>query len=654
MTATDMQSMHRLGSPDVSPNGRTAVFTLSTTDWDKNKRVNTLYTLDLTRPGATPQRVAGATKGHDAVFGPDGSLWFLMAVGDTDQLFRKAPGTAPVKVSNFTGDVGGFKLAPSGDRLVVWADRDLRCRDLNCAGLPPKPKSGSGRTFDQLFIRHWDTWAEPGVRSRLFGFTVQGGKLMGKGVPLTGSLVGDVPSKPFGGGEEIAFSPDGRTLFFALREAGRIESLSTNLDIFEISENGSTAPVNLTAASKGMDNLPAVSPDGRTLAYFDMARAGYEADRQVLMLRDLATGTVRPLTQNWDRSVGSIEWAKDGKSLLVTAEDTLEVPVFRVDATSGQVTRLTGDGSYGNVHALAGGGAIVTMNSIMAPDDLYRLDAAGRVSRLTDVNRELLGQLDPVTFQKFSFTGANNDRVWGWELKPAAATAKLPVVFLVHGGPQGSFSDSWSYRWNPRLFSAPGYGVVSVDFHGSEGYGQAFTDAIHQNWGGWPLEDLKLGLAYATAHDPQLDAANACAAGGSYGGYMMNWIEGNWPDRFKCIVEHDGVFDARAMAYETEELWFDEWEHGGHPYYETPAEYEKWNPVNYVQNWRTPMLVVHSEKDFRIPYTQGIAAFTALQRRNIPSRLLVFPDENHWVLKPKNSVQWYDEVFGWFARYLGR
>jgi dipeptidyl aminopeptidase/acylaminoacyl peptidase len=653
MNATDMHSMHRLAGPEVSRDGRWAVFTLSTTDWSKNKRVNTLNLLDLTKAGAMPQPVAGAEKGHDALFGPDGSLWFLMPVGDTDQLFRKAPRAAAVQVSNFSGDVGGFKLAPSGTEVVVWADRDLRCADLNCAGLPPKPKTGSGRAFDQLFIRHWDTWAEPGTRSRLFTFPVAGGKLAGAGVPIEGNLVGDTPSKPMGGGEEIAFSPDGRTIYFALREAGRIESLSTNLDIFAVPSDGSVPPANLTAANKATDNLPAVSPDGRTLAYFAMARPGYEADRQVLMLRDLATGAVRPLTQNWDRSVGSIAWSRDGGSLLVTAEDTLEQPVFRIDARTGAVTRLTGDGHFDNVRVLLGGGAIATMNSIMAPDDLYRIGAGGRTTRLTDVNRELLAQLDPVSFQKFSFAGASNDRVWGWELKPVAAAAKLPVLLLVHGGPQGTFSNSWSYRWNPRLFASPGYGVVSVDFHGSQGYGQAFTDAIRQNWGGWPLQDLKLGLAYAITQDPQLDGGNACAAGGSYGGYMMNWIEGNWPDRFKCLVQHDGVFDARAMAYETEELWFDEWEHGGHPYYEAPGEFEKWNPVNFVTAWKTPQLVVTSEKDFRIPYTQGIAAFTALQRRGIPSRLLIFPDENHWVLKPKNSVQWYDEVFGWFRRYIG-
>ena len=653
MTATDMHSMHRLGAPEVSRDGRYAVFTISDTDWSKNRRNNTLHLLDLRRPGAVPQSIKNAEKGHDAVFGPDGALWFLMPVGERDQLYRMPIGGKPLQVSNFTGDVGGFRIAPSGDRVVVWADRDLRCADLNCAGLPPKPKTGSGRTYDQLFVRHWDTWAEPGVRSRLFGFAVAGGKLVGSGVPLTGSLVGDTPSKPFGGAEEIAFSPDGRAVYFTLREAGRIEAKSTNLDVFQVPSDGSSPPVNLTDANDATDTLPAVSPDGRTLAYVAMARPTYESDRQVLQLRDLATGQTRALAQNWDRSIGSVEWSSDGRSIFVTAGDTLEEPVFRVDVRSGRVTRLTGDGHYGNVRALPDGAALATMNSIMAPDDIYRIDAGGRVTKLTDVNRTLLAQLDPVTFQKFNFKGANGDTVWGWTLKPVM-NRTLPIAFLVHGGPQGSFSNSWSYRWNPRVFVSPGYAAVSVDFHGSTGYGQAFTDAINRNWGGWPLEDLQKGLAYITARDPQLETGNACALGGSYGGYMMNWIEGRWPDRFKCIVQHDGVFDARAMAYETEELWFDEWEHGGHAYYEAPAEFERWNPVNYVQNWKTPQLVITSEKDFRIPYTQGIAAFTALQRRGIPSRLLIFPDENHWVLKPKNSVQWYDEVFGWMGRYLGR
>ena len=653
MTATDMHMMHRVGAPEVSPDGKWAVFTISDTDLAANKRNNTLYLLDLTKSGAAPQAAAGAQKGHDAVFGKDGALYFLMKAGDRDQLFRMPIGGAPQQMSDFGADVSGFKLAPTGDRAIVWADQK-DCPDLACAAttFPAKP-AGTGRTYDKLFVRHWDTWAEPGTKSRIYAFPIEGGKLTGGGVRLTGALEGDTPSKPMGGGEEIAFSPDGKTVYFALREAGRIEPLSTNLDIFASPADGSAPPTNLTDANDGTDNLPAVSPDGRTLAYFAMARAGYEADRQVLQLRDLATGQTRALTQAWDRSVGSIEWARDGKSLLVTAEDTLEQPVFRVDAKTGKVTRLTRDGHFGNVRALPNGGAVATMNSIMAPDEIYRLDRNGKATKLTNANGTLLAELDPVTFKKFSFTGANNDTVWGWTLKPAGATGKLPIAFLVHGGPQGTFSNSWSFRWNPRVFSGPGYGVVAVDFHGSTGYGQAFTDSINKNWGGWPLEDLQKGLAYATANDAQLDADNACALGGSYGGYMMNWIEGRWPDRFKCLVQHDGVFDARAMAYETEELWFDEWEHGGKPYYEDPAAFEQWNPVNYVTAWKTPQLVITSENDFRIPYTQGIAAFTALQRRNIRSRLLIYPDENHWVLKPKNSIQWYDEVFGWLHRWMG-
>ncbi|HEY7005818.1 MAG TPA: S9 family peptidase, partial [Sphingomicrobium sp.] len=396
MTALDLQSMHRLGAPAISPDGRTAVFTVSDTDWSKNKRVNTLYRLDLTRAGAQPRRIAGAEKGHDAMFSGDGILWFLMPVGEQDQLFRMTPGGGVVQVSDFHGDVGGFKVSDSGNMVVVWADRMEGCQNFECKGVAPPEKIGSGRTYDQLFIRHWDTWAEPGTRSRLFSFPVVNGRLSGEGRRITGQLVGDTPSKPFGGGEEIAISADGRTVYFTLREAGRTEELSTNLDIFQAPSDGSAPPVNLTDANDATDTQPTLSPDGRTLAYAAMARPTYEADRLVVMLRDLATGQVRPLTQAWDRSAGSIEWAADGRSLLVTAEDTLEGPIFRVDVASGKVTRLTGDGNYGNVHALAGGGMTATMNSITAPDDLYRLDASGKAVKLTDLNRDLLAQLDPV------------------------------------------------------------------------------------------------------------------------------------------------------------------------------------------------------------------------------------------------------------------
>ncbi len=653
MTATDMHMMRRLGAPEVSPDGRTALFSISATDLAANKRNNSLHMLDLTRRGATPQLVPGVDGGHSATWGPDGALYFLKAVGERDQLHRMPLGQQAVAISDFGADIAGFKISPSGDRVIVWADRP-DCPDLACAAttLPAKPE-GSGRAYDQLFVRHWDTWVEPGVRSRIYSFPIENGRLSGMGVRVTGNLVGDTPSKPFGGGEEIAFSRDGRTVFFALREAGRIEPTSTNLDIFAAPADGSAPPTNLTDANDATDTLPTVSPDGRTLAYVAMARPGYESDRQVLMLRDLASGQVRPLTGGWDRSVGSIAWAPDGRSIVVDAQDTLDNPLFRVDLASGRVTRLTREGSAHNARVLRDGSVLYTLNTVHKPDDLHRIDRRGRAVQLTAVNRELLAQLDPVSFERFSFAGANNDRVWGIKVKPQNARGKLPIAFVIHGGPQGSIGNAWSYRWNPRVFASPGYGVVSVDFHGSTGYGQAFTDSIRRDWGGKPLEDLQKGLASAVASDPQLDRSRACALGASYGGYMVNWIAGRWADGFNCLVNHNGIFDTRSMGYMTEELWFTEWESGGTPF-DVPAEYERWNPLNHVTSWKTPMLVVISDRDYRVPYTQGLGAFTALQRRDVPSRLLRFPDENHWVLKPKNSIQWYGEVQGWLDRWTGR
>lgn len=653
MTATDMHMMHRLGSPEVSPDGRHAVFNISSTDLAANKRSNPLYILDLNRRGAAPQLLAGAEGGHSAVFGPDGAVYFLKPVKDRDQLHRMAIGGAAQQISDFGADISGFKIAPSGDRVIVWADRP-DCPDLSCASalMPPRPK-GTGKAYDELFVRHWDTWGEPGTRSRIYAFPIVNGRLEGIGTKVTGRLTGDTPSKPFGGGEEIALSRDGRTVYFALREGGPAEPTSTNLDIYAAPADGSAEPTNLTPENKGLDSQPVVSPDGRTLAYVSMARAGYEADRQVLKLRDLASGSVRPLTQNWDRSVGSIAWAPDGRSLLVTASDTLEEPVFRIDARTGAVTRLTQDGHSGNVRALPNGSVLFTSNSVHAPDDLYLLRGRGKPVQLTAVNRELLAQLDPVKLEKFSFAGANGDRVWGIKVKPTSARqtgARLPVAFVVHGGPQGSFGNAWSYRWNPRVLASPGYGVVSVDFHGSTGYGQAFTDSINRDWGGKPLQDLRLGLAHALASDASLDPNRKCALGASYGGYMMYWIAGQWPDGFNCLIAHNGVFDTRSMGFMTEELWFTEWENGGTPW-DVPQEYERWNPLLHVNKWKTPTLIVIGDKDYRIPYPQGIAAFTALQRRGIPSRLLRFPDENHWVLKPNNSIQWHDEVFRWMDRY---
>ena len=658
MTATDLATMRRLAAPTVSPDGRWAAWQLSETDLEANRRRTDLWLLDLGGADAQPVRIASSAEHneHDPRFSPDGSaLYFLSGASGSEQLWRVAlPAGTPERVSDLAADIAGYAIAPTGDRIAIWADRPMACTDFGCANVTaPGPDHGSGRVYDEIFVRHWDAWSEPGVRSRIFTFPLVDGRPQGAGTPVAPDLVGDSPSRPFGGAEEIAWSPDGRTLYFTLREGGRGEPNSTNLDIYAVPADGGAAPANLTAASRGTDTGPAVSPDGRWLAYTSMARPGYEADRQVVQLRDLGTGETRALTADWDRSAGSIAWASDSRSLYVTAGDTLDTPLFRIDAGTGRVTRLTQAGTVGNVVAGRDGSLLYTLNSLQAPDDLYRLDRSGASRRLTRVNADRLADLDPVEVERFSFAGAGGDTVWGQIVKPAGADGRLPVAFLIHGGPQGSFGNGWSYRWNPWLFAAPGFAAVTVDFHGSTGYGQAFTDAINRDWGGAPLEDLRLGLAAAGREDAQLDTANACALGGSYGGFMVNWIAGNWPDGFKCLVSHSGVFDQRAMAYETEELWFTEWDFGG-PYFDPAAAeiYERWNPVRFVDRFRTPMLVIHGEKDFRIPYSQSLGLFNALQRRGIPSRLVVYPDENHWILKPQNSIQWYREVHGWLDRWL--
>jgi dipeptidyl aminopeptidase/acylaminoacyl peptidase len=408
----------------------------------------------------------------------------------------------------------------------------------------------------------------------------------------------------------------------------------------------------LTADNPAWDAQPAFSPDGAQLAYAAMDRPGFEADRFHLVLLNLKSGAKRPLTQNWDRSIVGFSWARDGKSLFATTDHLGQRPLWAIDAKSGRASAITGSGE---VEGFGVGTQQVfyALSSLGGPADLYSVGfAGGKPAQLTHVNQAALAQRKFGEYEQFSFAGWNGENVFGYVVKPPdfKRDQKYPVAFLVHGGPQGSFANSWNWRWNAQAFAGAGYGVVMIDFHGSTGYGQAFTDSISGDWGGKPFEDLKLGLAAALAQHPWLDGEHVCALGASYGGYMMNWIAGQWPDRFKCIVSHDGIFDNRTMYYSTEELWFPEWENGG-PEYRNPSAYAKHNPVDYVTKWKTPTLVIHGQQDYRVPDSQGLAVFTALQRQGIPSELLYFPTENHWVLKPADSIQWYDTVLAWLNRW---
>ena len=655
MTETDLAMMKRLSAVAASPDGTMIAYQLRETDLEANKGKTDLYMLKLGSAGAQPVLFASKPdkNEHDPAFAPDGkSIFYISNESGSEQIWRYDIASATTtQASNFKADVSGFKISPDGQKFAVWGDIARDCMEFGCDkdGNTSKPGPGTGREYDQLLVRHWDQWETPGNYSRVFTVVLGAdGKLGTLGEAMDGNLVGDAPSKPFGGGEEIGWSADSSAVLFTLRNADANEAKSTNLDIYRSTLQAAN-PVNLTSGNAGMDTTPAASPDGKWLAWTSMARATYEADRLVVKLMDLKSGKVTALTDKWDRSVGSLVWAADSKSLLVTAQDVLETPLYRVDL-QGKVTRLTDRGSIAEAVPLKNGGVVYAINSIAGPSDLVHRDAKGTTTRLTNVNADALAALDPVNYQKFDFAGTNGDQVYGQIIKPQGAAGKLPVLLLVHGGPQGTFNNSWSYRWNPAVMASQGYAVVSIDFHGSTGYGQKFTDSINKNWGGWPLEDLQKGMEAVGKIDTQLDTANACALGGSYGGYMMNWISGNWPDRFKCLVNHAGIFDLRAMAYETEELWFDQWDNGGP--WTTRSDAEKWNPVNHVAKWKTPTLVIHGEKDYRIPYSQSLAAFTALQQQGVESKLLVFPDENHWVLKPKNSIQWHRTVFDWVGKYL--
>ena len=423
LTIEDVTMLSRIAAPVQSGDGRWLVWAQRETDLAANRGRLDLWRLDLSKPGAQPERLAADPKldesdpqivGATVYFAADDAVWSIPVAGGT-----------PRRLTDFKGGFGGFKVAPTADRIVVWADRRPGAPTLEPAVEKKAADAGSGRTYDQLFVRHWDTWADSN-RSQLFVLPLSAAGARGNGVAVMGGLVADAPSKPFGGGEEISWSADGTMLYFAAREAGRIEPLSTNLDIWSAFADGRAAPVNLTKANEATDTQPAVSPDGRTLAYLAMRRPGYESDRLVLTLRDIASGKLTSLTERWDRSVGSIAWAPDSRALYVTADDTQETPLFRVDAATGAVTRLTQQGHVSGV-TVSAKGVVAAINSLTAPDDLYRIGAHGAPQRLTSVNATKLAGVDMPTVERFSFKGANGDTVWGYAVKPAgSATALQP------------------------------------------------------------------------------------------------------------------------------------------------------------------------------------------------------------------------------------
>jgi len=658
----DMIALDRVSSPLLTADGGNVIFAKRVVGADSKAStglfIRNLRTRDLAPP--KPLTPAGWNVNSAALSADGQTVYFLSAKNGSQQLYAQpTTGGTPRQLTDFPVDVDSFHVSPQGDRVAFSSGVFQDCgSDLACTSKKldaHKARKNTGEVFDSLFVRHWDTWAD-GRRNTLFVAPLPAAKAAAvKGASaISATLAGDAPSKPFGGNDDFTWSPDGKSVVAAIRVAGKQEPWSTNFDLYRLDAEGKQAPVNLTASNPAWDAGPVFSADGKTLYYRAMKRPGFEADRFGLMAMDVATGKTREIAPKWDRSAGEIVLSGDGTLIYTSADDMGEHRLFGVDIATGEAVVVADGGSIGSP-VIAGTTLAYTKNSLKSGDQIVVAAFDGANPReITPSAGQMLPDVAFGDYEQFQFKGWNNETVHGYVVKPYnyQEGKRYPVAFLIHGGPQGSFGNGWSYRWNPQTYAGQGYAVVMIDFHGSTGYGQAFTDAISQHWGDRPLEDLQKGWAAAQKQYPFLNGDKACALGASYGGFMVNWIAGNWNEPWKCLVNHDGVFDQRMMGYATEELWFTEWEQGGTPY-EKAASYEKFNPVNHVSDWKKPILIVHGQLDYRIPVEQGLAAFTAAQRQGIESRFLYFPDENHWVLKPQNSVQWHDTVNGWLKQHIG-
>jgi dipeptidyl aminopeptidase/acylaminoacyl peptidase len=716
----DMLAMDRITDPQVSPDGQSVAFVVRRTDLDADRGRTDLWIASTDGTGLR-QLTSDPEPDSNPRWSPDGrTIWFLSGRSGSSQAWKMpAAGGKAEQMTKEPLDVGNLLISRDGTHLAYTMEvfPDAKTPQDTKDRLDQREKNkATGRIYESLFVRHWDVW-EDGRRSHLFVRPAAGGEA----VDVMRGMDADTPSLPFGGPEEIAFTPDSKGIVFAAKDVGRAEAWSTDFDLYWAPVDGSAPPQCLTEDNEAWDTCPAFSPDGKTLAYLAMSRPGYESDQFRIMLMNWPTAVARSgpetrknrfgnpmsaagkeagntsggrsatrLAPQWDRSPSAIGWSADGRSLYAIAGNTGQESLFALDVRSGFARTLVKEGT---VHAfsVARDGIVYSLSDMHSPAELYcvrprerqpqarpvgsdavkrspsvpsraryesepsasTLPRDGNVRQLTHINAEKVAAARMGDYEQFSFLGWNDETVFGYIVKPVDFDPgrKYPVAFLIHGGPQGSFGNVFHYRWNPQAYAGAGYAVVMVDFHGSTGYGQAFCDSIRGDWGGKPLVDLQKGLAAALDRDPWMDSDRVGALGASFGGYMINWIAGQWPDRFRCLVNHDGDLDERMAYFDTEELWFPEWDHRGTPW-DNPGGYEDQNPVRFVGRWKTPMLVIHGGQDFRVALTQGLGTFNALQRRGIPSKFLYFPDEGHWVLKPHNSILWHDTVIAWLDQWL--
>jgi dipeptidyl aminopeptidase/acylaminoacyl peptidase len=702
-TFEDMMQLKRIGEPTVSPDGKWVAFSAVDVNLEANTKTPHLWIVPISGGDAKRLTPESAT-GEDRIrFSPDGKrVLFESAKDGSSQIyvqdFDTASGTLngeARKLTHLSTEASGGTWSPDGKAILfvssVWPD----CNDDACNKQKDEEKAKSkvkAKIFTQLMFRHWTSYFD-GKYSHLFLASIECDVPPPPNKPpQSGPIVGsnnvdmcaerdltpgahDVPPFSLGGQDQYSLSPDGKEVAYT-SNIDEMQATSTNSDIFLVLVSGGT-PKKITT-NPGSDSTPLYSPDGKYIAYRAQLRGGYESDRFRLMLYERATGKITDVAPNFDRWVDSMAWSPDSKSIYFTAENEGEAPIYEITTTDKDPWpwELVAGFNDSPTPTPDGKHLVFDRMSVESPNEIYvsktvsdvSCDAAlspemnkqaqraygplvpcfmAKAHPLTSLNEPVLSQIQMQPLESYWFTGALKDKVQGFVVKPPNfdSAKKYPVKYLIHGGPEGAWGDDWSYRWNPELFAANGYVVVMVNFHGSTGYGQKFIDAINGNWGGPPYQDLMLGLDYAEQHYPFIDKDRECALGASYGGYAINWIEGH-STRFKCLVSHDGMFNTVSAYGTTEELWFNEWEFRGTPW-TNRALYDKWSPEMFAANFKTPLLVVHGQLDYRLDVSEGFQLFTTLQRLKVPSKMLYFPDEGHWVLKPQNGRLWYQTVNGW-------